>query len=88
MTPYEFAGAVNRASKVFVLVSYGDGEDDWLWLEVSKNNARHITASAKDESRDAPGDIDAEFEGKDLCVGGGVLGDEPEEEEEEEEERQ
>lgn len=90
MTPYEFAGAIIRADQVFVFVDYGDGDEDYFWLPVSKNDARLLRKDASDPDRESPCEsIDAQWEGRDLYVGGDALRDpdpdpEPEEEEEEE----
>jgi hypothetical protein len=88
MTPYEFSGAVIRATAIFVFVEYGEGPEDYLWLQISKNDARLITADAKEEKEDghATEDIDAEMRGTELYVGGAALDDDEEEPDEPEEE--
>ena len=93
MRSREFAGAIIQAEEVFVFVDWGPGPEDCTWLSVSKNQAREITADAKDEDRKnedgtpaGPAEeIDAEWVGKDLYIGGSALDDEEEEDEEDEE---
>jgi hypothetical protein len=92
----EFAGAIIRANEVFVFVDWGPGEEDCTWLSVSKNQAREITSDAKDEDRKnedgtpaGPAEeIDAEWQGQDLYIGGAsaVLGEDDDEEEPDEDE--
>ena len=70
MTPYTYAGCIIRASQVFVFVNYGEGDTEYMWLPISKNDARLITADAKEEGA---AEIDAEMRGTELFVGGAAL---------------
>ena len=70
MTPYTYAGCIIRASQVFVFVNYGEGDTEYMWLPISKNDARLITADAKEEGA---AEIDAEMRGTELYVGGAAL---------------
>lgn len=44
----EFAGAVNRAKEVLVLVSFSEHEEGTLWLPISKSTAKEIVDHAKE----------------------------------------
>ena len=71
----QFQGAILAATDIYVFVEFGPGPEDYIWLPVSKNAAKLITAEAKDPERE-DGDakeIDAEWDGKDLHVGGASL---------------
>lgn len=54
MTPHEYAGAVNRASQVFVYIAYGapkeEGtvEGEGMFLPIPKSVARTIKMDAKE----------------------------------------
>lgn len=81
--PRELAGAINRAKTVFVYVAYGDDENAFCWLRVSKEQAREIVDDAKDEDIET---ICADEQKGDLYIGDVDFDDDEEDEEEDPEE--
>lgn len=74
MTPREFAGAINRASCIYVYVAYGVGatdaegaqlEGEGIFLPVPRTVARQITSDAKE----CQSDVEAYEQGNCLYIG-------------------
>ncbi len=61
----EFAGAINRCHEVLVAVHFGPGEDDFLWVPISKTSAREITDKAREAGLE---EVDAAMEDGDLLL--------------------